>query len=328
MSTELQPVPLSGLAAYQDKQIVPCVEATLVSLFKLETEKKNGGGPLPYPYREGVLQEGNLQFRIRFDQKCNVQDELRGKRIRITCSTGRGMTGIKMDRYSKDEKWHHLNVTSSATIEVVGGQSSAPAQPARQSQSAPPTSDSSGAAYGDDPADAFAHIPYEARAAEWVRGFRAVCEAVGHDPDTELEALNHSDLKEITTGLFMSTRGKFGSYRPTLFQGDTSQVTEKMETLLGKAREASREEEADSSQTAGSTSGDWRAFQYENKGVIYTLGEKSDADISKLHAYLTDPKNSKVLQNPQYAELASHVAVAVAELENGYRKDGATDDLP
>lgn len=280
MSSQLQPVPFSQLATYADKQPIPAVCGTLVTLYPLKTTKKDGS-PMPYPKREGVLKDGNLEHRVAFDEKCNVQDDLKGKRILIssTIST-KGMTGIKMDRYSQDAKWHNVSVTSSATIEIVGATTGQPVnspQTASTGFSGPPPTPSRPQELPPS------ERPVEARIGDWFKVFDLVCQYAGKDREEMIAGFTPTDLKEITTGQVMSFKGQYGMFAPVVF-GITAQVTEtqaRMEAQVARAEVAGRDEESPPLSHEEPSALGWRTFVYKNRA----LGDYTKEEINRFIAW-------------------------------------------
>lgn len=321
--SEMKPIPFAGLAEIQHKETVRCVEGRLKSLYALETKTKDGK-PLEYPKRKGVLtdlQNPKLEHRIEFAQDCGgLTDALKGKNIRVSCNIGtKGLSGIKMDRWSDNPKYHTISVTKSAHIEIIGAngqpttaprqesttsQSTEPERPHRQEtqthqpmeqqQSAPPGHQSD---------------PYEVRAAGWWRGLETLCRITGHDFNAVKQGLSADKLAEINTGIIISFKDGYIYQRPHFVDDAGAEETKaRNEAAVGKAQAATASDGATASPTP-TTSGDggWREYVYSGK----KLGELEPGEMVKLMAWAdTKRDNTK----PNVVELRNHIDAAAAEL--------------
>ncbi len=303
-------IALKDLSTYVDKQPVPSIEGTLASLYEVETKNKTTGADLPYPKQNAVLKSADgTEHRISFAQEIALPLTMKGKKVRISSSIGQhGMTGLKMDRFNKNSKYHYVSITKSANIEEVGASTGQPTG----SQVTPPTA----VQYpkpGDYRPSQETHVeaegepmptnePMEDRIDAWLKTFGMVCDGLGReDKDAIIAGFTPDKIAEITTGLICSFKGKYAThakphFRPSRSQGPES--AKQVDALIDRAVEAT---------ALGSAPLTWKDYIYK----AIKLGDHSEEELVKMIAW-AETSNST---SPEAVVLRKHLLVAKAERE-------------
>ncbi len=255
------------LAELSTESPIPMIEGKIIKLFPGKSGTGQGGKA--WALRNGTISDGKLRHDITFWDEEIINQIEDGKSYRIICGLNKNdkPSGVKMvEKEYKGKAQRSINVSWPATIEPLDG-STAPQsteQPRTQATSQPRQSMNG----NDNDDDSINHDPVDTRIADYFKVFDAVCEAAGHDPATEKEALNHSDLKEITTGICMSYKGKYGVHCPPIFGGE-----------LGKSQPAQASQRAGATPT---TSGEEEEVPESWKDAIHKEIKLADYEEDRL----------------------------------------------
>lgn len=319
MSTSLPLVQIKDLSSYGDKVPIPSVEGTLVSLYEVETVNKTTGAALPYPKQNGVLKAPDgSESRIAFAQEIALPLTMKGKKIRVSSAIGaHGMTGIKMDRYNKNSKFHYIYVTKSATIEEVGPSTGQPIQAQRPAQQ-PQSTQQTHVELDGEPMPT--NEPMDDRMSDFLKTLDLWCQFIGRDVEEVMKGWGPDKISEQVTGFILSFKGKYGTHARPVFKTKSSQVPEtiaKTDALIERAAAAT---------AAGNAPLTWKDYIY--KGI--KLGDHSDEKLEEMIKWAETSTTS----TPEAVVLRKHLLVAKAEREaainpdaqfEGYR-DGEDDN--
>jgi hypothetical protein len=233
-TNEMKPVSIAELIQYSDKQSIECLEGRIASVFKQNSGIKNGH---KWTIQDAVLKEGNNEVKIAFANRDeSFVEGLKGKMVRLTPAIGtNGSKGLYWAiEQSKGKTYPKVKCSDEATVEILGsGGEPTPRNSGSSSSTAQPTSNGGGNGGGGgyqsnggaDPADEFYGITVEKRVEEHLRILGVVnvtYEAMKQDAEgPTLPELTPEIMDRIATGISMSFRGRFGAYRPVLFEGET-----------------------------------------------------------------------------------------------------------
>ncbi len=256
---DIKPIKFPLLAELASGSPILCIQGKITDLFKPNTGTHAQYGD--WVIQNGLITDGTLKHGIAFmDAEHVLPLNFKGKTIRVTAQDYKDkMKGIELkEKEVKGKPNRTVNVRFPSKIEILqadgtwedyvatpseGSETSqsTEAQTKPASQPRQTESNMNDSSIIDDPA--------EQRIADYFKVFDLVCTEAGHDPATEREALNHSDLKEITTGICMSFKGQYGVHRAPIFGSNRTspgKPTSKPTAKAGATPTSSGEEEAES----------------------------------------------------------------------------------
>lgn len=325
----LEPIKMQAVAALPNGAQILAIEGTLVKLFPPNSGTGQYG---EWKIQNGSISDGQLKHDIAFmDDGTIPPDGSEGARVRITAQEYKGkLKGITLtDKLVKGKQKRTIEVKFPAKVEILGGASQPAPRPA-QSQPVPAGTTTphsvNGGGYQQDMEPAPTNEPMEDRIDDLIKTVNLVCLAIGRDPDEMWNAASADKIIELGVGCICSFKGKYGTHsRPTFRDSSAAQATmENQQALMERSQAVTQELSQDEAPVSAPS---WRDFTYENKAGLQRLGDKSEADIAKLHTFCqSNPMNTQVLQ-----DLAANVAAAVKELEEakgGYREGMEKDDIP
>jgi hypothetical protein len=314
MNDNLTPLTPEELAGKEHKDTVRAVEGVLATLYDPRKETK-AGKPIQYPKWEGVLKlSGGKEFRIEVDaEHPDFGKHLKGKRLRFTCKVGpKGLSGLHMDRYADNAKYHHVAVTKTAIIEEVGSSGQPTSQTQRpkpegyEEEEDTPKGTKGRPSQSTEPAG---NEPVEIRVANKLRIFRCYCDAMGRDYEATLAELSADKMAEWATGTEMSFKEGYIHRAPYFASEQAGETMARTEALVERARKASAEagETTLPTKTSPSKAG-WKEF--EDRGT--KLGDMEQEQLAKLIRWANDKKD--VALSEAATALRSQLLMADAEL--------------
>ncbi len=290
----VQPIKFSTLAELASGSNIVCIQGKITDIFDPNRGEGNYG---PWVIQNATISDGTLKHDIAFmDAEHVLPKSVKGKTIRVTAQEYKSkLKGLELkEKEVKGKPKRSVNVKFPAKIEILNGDSWVEHVPAEEGAS------ESGGQPATQPAQSYrqpeqSHAvqstdasldTVEDRVANYFKVFGVVCDAAGHDTATELEALSHSDLKEITTGICMSFKGQYGVYAPPVFAGEI-QPGKSSPPRAGETdsqTQTTSGEEDEASAPLG-----WR--NAEHKGV--KLGDYEEDKLSELIQWAIDNPSPK-----------------------------------
>lgn len=308
MSSQLPIIPLKDLSTFVDKQPVPSIEGTLVSLYEVETVNKKTGAALPYPKQNGVLKAPDgTEMRVAFAQEIALPLTMKGKKVRISSSIGQhGMTGLKMDRYNQNAKYHYVSITKSANIEEVGASTGQPVGQTQPAVQRPQPGDYRPSQapekhYEPEGEPMPTNEPMEDRMADFLKTLDLWCQFLGIDKEEVIKGWGPDKISEQVTGFMMSFKGKYATHARPFFKTQASQVPEtvaKQDALIERAVEAT---------ALGNAPLTWKDYIYKN----IKLGDHSEEKLVEMIKWAETSTTS----TPEAIVLRKHLLMAKAERE-------------
>lgn len=285
----IAPVKFTTLAELVSGSPLGCIQGKITDLFKPNTGTGQYGD---WIIQNGTISDGTLKHDIAFmDAEHILPMNLKGKTIRVTAQDYKDkLKGIELkEKDVKGKPKRCVNVKFPAKIEIQEGSSwvehvasgegsSSPSQSTEASQPAP-TKQANYSQPMDD--ESISNDPAENRIADYFNVFNLVCIAASKDPDEIISGLSSSDIKEITTGICMSFKGKYGVHRAPIFGSNrTSPGKSQAGATASPTPTTSGEEEAPES---------WRDAVHKD----IKLGDYEEDKLAELIQWAIDTENPK-----------------------------------
>lgn len=286
----IAPVKFTTLAELVSGSPIGCIQGKITDLFKPNTGTGQYGD---WIIQNGTISDGTLKHGIAFmDAEHILPMNLKGKTIRVTAQDYKDkLKGIELkEKEVKGKPNRTVNVKFPAKIEIQEGSSwvehvpsgegsSSPSQSTEASQPATQTKQANYSQPMDD--ESISNDPAENRITDYFNVFNLVCIAASKDPDEIISGLSSSDIKEITTGICMSFKGKYGVHRAPIFGSNrTSPGKSKAGATASQTETTTGEEDAPES---------WRDAVHKD----IKLGDYEEDKLAELIQWAIDTENPK-----------------------------------
>lgn len=222
---QMNPTPFAQLASFAHKQLIPCVEGTIVSI---NDALAYGSGPnTGKKYQYATLRDAaGLSHDVKFDADNTVQDKAnRGKLIRIESHQGaKGLSGVYYDinEYPAGKVNHRIRTTATAVITYPQAgntpqSNSGASTPPPATQTPPDRQDAQNPTPHRNAGHSSGESTVGDRVGTWLQIAEEVCHQISKPFEAFMEGLSSTDIKEITTGISMSYKGQYGVYQAPVF---------------------------------------------------------------------------------------------------------------
>lgn len=210
----IKPVPFKDLENAEHDDPIACIEGKVLTIYDPKTGTSKGGRT--YWFQSIIVKDANGdEQRVSLaDKKFKLEQGNKGTTYRWTAKAGKdGTTGIKFNISGDEGQYRQIQVTSTATQEVVSG-----AKPSEaRSNAGAGTSSSSGSGGGrvDDKAlELNAAYPAPFRIGQYFD----ILQLVQAENETRKTGLELEQQKDVATTIFLSFKGPYATYAPCVLK--------------------------------------------------------------------------------------------------------------